>query len=125
MGRCIAKSKQSGEQCKQSAIAGGTVCVYHGGNAPNTRKAARERLACMVDPALETLGYAMKKKDTKLREAIAAANSVLDRNPDLAATHKFEDTTPAAAMTPDERKKKIAQLQAELADRPGTGSTVN
>jgi hypothetical protein len=112
--RCKAKSKQTGEQCKQFAIAGGTVCVYHGGNAPNTRKAARERLAMMVDPALETLGYAMRKKDTKLREALTAAKEVLDRNPEVAAVHKYEDITPAAAMTSEERKKKIAELQREL-----------
>jgi hypothetical protein len=42
--RCQARSKQSGEQCKRYAIAGGTVCTMHGGKSPAVRAAAEERL---------------------------------------------------------------------------------
>lgn len=32
--QCTAKSKQSGVQCKRSAVAGKTVCAMHGGKTP-------------------------------------------------------------------------------------------
>lgn len=32
--RCTAKSKQSGERCKKSAVVGFTVCEIHGGKTP-------------------------------------------------------------------------------------------
>lgn len=40
--QCTARSKTSGRRCRQLAIAGGTVCGYHGGEAPQVRQAARE-----------------------------------------------------------------------------------
>ncbi len=43
------------------------------------RAAAQRRLAAMVDPALATLDYAMKKRSQKLHEALVAARDVLDR----------------------------------------------
>jgi hypothetical protein len=42
--RCRAHSKRSGERCRRSAIPGGTVCVMHGGAAPQVAAAARRRL---------------------------------------------------------------------------------
>lgn len=43
-GRCTASSKQSGERCKQLAIVGGAVCVYHGGKIPQVIAAAADRM---------------------------------------------------------------------------------
>lgn len=43
-GRCTAQSRTSGEQCKQPAIKGGTVCRFHGGRAPQVAAAAEERV---------------------------------------------------------------------------------
>ncbi len=43
--RCHARSKQSGQRCKRLAIPGGTVCVMHGGAAPQVAAAARRRLS--------------------------------------------------------------------------------
>jgi hypothetical protein len=43
--RCAAKSKQTGEQCRQTASAGTTVCRFHGGNAGQVQRAAKRRLA--------------------------------------------------------------------------------
>jgi hypothetical protein len=77
--RCTAHSKSTGKQCGRTAIPGGNVCRYHGGNAPQVRKAAAARLRAMVDPALGVLDYAMKRKSRKLKEAISAAKEVLDR----------------------------------------------
>lgn len=41
--RCSAMSKQTGEQCKQRPIPGGTVCRFHGGGSPAVRAAAERR----------------------------------------------------------------------------------
>ena len=42
--RCRAHAKSSGVRCKRLAIAGGTVCRWHGGGAPQVQAAARRRL---------------------------------------------------------------------------------
>ena len=41
---CTATSKTSGRRCVKPAILGGTVCIYHGGSAPQVRAKAQERL---------------------------------------------------------------------------------
>lgn len=53
--QCVAKSKSSGNRCTKTAIAGGSVCRYHGGAAPQVRAAAANRLAVARDMALERL----------------------------------------------------------------------
>lgn len=47
--RCTATAKSTGEQCKNDAIKGGTVCYQHGGAAPQVKKKAQERLNRMAD----------------------------------------------------------------------------
>jgi hypothetical protein len=42
--RCTATAKSTGSRCKRYAIAGGTVCVRHGGMAPHVKRKAQERL---------------------------------------------------------------------------------
>jgi len=76
--RCSAQSKTTGEQCRNVPIAGGTVCVIHGGSAPAVKLAAQRRLLAMIDPAMDALLRAVEECDewpTKVRAAIA----VLDR----------------------------------------------
>lgn len=53
--RCHATAKNSGQQCKQPAIPGGTVCRYHGGGAPQVKAAAARRL--LVQGILERAAY--------------------------------------------------------------------
>ena len=52
--RCGAKSKRTGQPCQRWAILGGTVCIMHGGKAPQVIAAAEERvrdiLADAIDP---------------------------------------------------------------------------
>lgn len=36
-------SKQTGEQCRQRPVRGGTVCRFHGGKAPQVQAAAEQR----------------------------------------------------------------------------------
>ncbi len=52
---CTARSKTTGNQCRQPPIPGGTVCHYHGGNAPQVRAAALRRLTSARDKALARL----------------------------------------------------------------------
>jgi len=41
--QCTARSKQTGERCKQRPVKGGTVCRFHGGAAPQVAAAAEQR----------------------------------------------------------------------------------
>ena len=76
--RCTARSKGTGERCKQTAIPGGTVCRFHGGGAPSVKRKAALRLASLVDPAIGTLAREMVKAE-KSSDRQRAANSILDR----------------------------------------------
>lgn len=68
---CTAHSKQTGKRCGQRAIPGGSVCRYHGGNAPHVRAKATERLAALqslaIDGLLSDLETDMVSADTKLK----------------------------------------------------------
>lgn len=55
--QCIAQSKRSGAQCKRAPVPGATVCVKHGGGAPQVQAAAKRRLQEMqAAAAAQTLG---------------------------------------------------------------------
>ena len=43
--QCTAKSRTTGEQCRQRAMVEQTKCRFHGGKSPNALKKARERAA--------------------------------------------------------------------------------
>lgn len=49
---CHAKSKTSGNKCRQPVVPGASVCVYHGGRAPQVQEAPRRRLLEMADGVL-------------------------------------------------------------------------
>lgn len=76
--RCRAK-RRNGEHCKRWAIKGATVCATHGGSAPQVRKAARQRLAEMVDPALSALADILSRTNVLDADKIRAATAILDR----------------------------------------------
>lgn len=76
--QCSATSRRTKERCKLPPIPGGTVCKFHGGAAPQTKRKAALRLAELVDPAIATLGREMVKAD-KSSDRQRAANSILDR----------------------------------------------
>ena len=42
--QCKATAKSSGKRCKKYAILGGTVCMKHGGAAPQVRRKAQQRI---------------------------------------------------------------------------------
>lgn len=75
--RCGAHNR-FGESCKQRPILGGTECVAHGGRSPQVKRAARERLAAMVDPCLtELFRIALHGESEAVR--LAAIKDLLDR----------------------------------------------
>ncbi len=86
--RCTARAKSTGEQCQRNAMAGGKVCRVHGGAAPQVRAKAQERLAALVDPAIERLSKIVQDDEAKAL-ALAAARDILDRN-NLSGKHKHE-----------------------------------
>ena len=75
--RCTAHSSQTGKRCKKAAILGGNVCTSHGGRAAQVQRSARERLAELIEPALEGLLKALKSND--LPTIVRASQIVLDR----------------------------------------------
>lgn len=76
--RCI-RIKRSGEQCKNAAIKGSTVCMYHGGAAKHVRESARARLENASDRlAKELLGMAIDPNMTP-QVKLAAIRDALDR----------------------------------------------
>ena len=48
-------TNREGERCQRQPIPGGTVCVNHGGKAPQTIAAAKQRLLEGVEPAIARL----------------------------------------------------------------------
>lgn len=75
--QCKATAKRTGERCQRPAIIGARVCHVHGGRSPNVQKSARERLAELVNPALDGLRAALDSGDT--RSVVQAARAILDR----------------------------------------------
>ena len=76
--RCKAKSTNTGRQCKNVAILGGTVCRFHGGSSPQVKQAARVRLEMAADRmAANLLGLAEFSPNEQVK--LGATNSALDR----------------------------------------------
>ena len=86
--RCTATNRE-GQQCSNYPIPGGFVCTLHGGKLPLTIAAAKERLAILVEPALEVLYRATRNappcttcgRSDADRDPVAlrAAQIILDR----------------------------------------------
>jgi hypothetical protein len=68
--RCTAKSKRTGKPCTRWAIKGGTVCIMHGGKAPQVLAKAQERLA--VDAAVKAFGLGLAKDPERVLAEIAS-----------------------------------------------------
>lgn len=77
--RCKAHRK-NGDQCKNSALIGSTVCRYHGGAAKHVKAAARARIENAADRmAKELLGMAIDP-DVAPAVKLAAIKDALDRS---------------------------------------------
>ena len=76
--QCSARSKQSGQQCKQRVVPGAAVCHYHGGAAPQVKAAAMDRLRALQNPAIDRLAKLIAQEEFPT-VAYAASRDVLDR----------------------------------------------
>ena len=76
--QCTARSKQTGRQCGRTAILCGTVCRYHGGLAPQVKRAAERRLEELRPLAIRYYDYLLSQDDYP-SAGLGAANAVMDR----------------------------------------------
>jgi hypothetical protein len=77
--RCTATSRRSGERCRNRPRIGTNVCRMHGGSAPQVQRSARQRLAAMVDPALDALVDVLESRQAFPADRVRAAVAILDR----------------------------------------------
>lgn len=121
------KHWKKGERCESFAIRGGSVCRTHGGAAPAAKKAARLRLAALVDPAIDYIHSVLKpgkghKKAVPPNVRLAAAKDALDRNgfkakDELVLTQEFDPTQFAHMSDEDvETLLKLARKASTLRD---------
>ena len=82
--RCTAHSKQTGAQCKNPAIPGGTVCRFHGGAAPQVifksavnLEEQRQRLMEHIPTSVSVLGALLHSEDDSV--ALRAAQLLQER----------------------------------------------
>lgn len=75
--RCTATNRQ-GKRCGRRPIPGGTVCVMHGGGAPQVKEAAMARLMRLQNPAIDRMEQLIGQKEFPT-VAYAASRDVLDR----------------------------------------------
>lgn len=75
---CVARSKQTGKPCGRRAVPGATVCRWHGGAAPQVKRAAMERLRALQDPAIDRLARLIAQEEFPT-VAYAASRDILDR----------------------------------------------
>jgi hypothetical protein len=88
-GYCTARSKTTGQTCRRYAILGGNVCYYHGGNAPQVIKAAKERIREMLLPSLDRLETLVDQREFP-STAMSAVRLVVELNdmlPELKTRH--------------------------------------
>lgn len=75
--RCKATNRQ-GRRCGRTPIAGGVVCRFHGGAAPQVKAKAMERLLALQHPAIDRLTKLIDQEEFPT-VAYAASRDVLDR----------------------------------------------
>lgn len=108
--KCIGHTR-TGAPCPKWAMLGTTVCDTHGGRAPQVKKAARARLAELVDPSIKVMATILKTKPSARNfirpgNQIAVAKDILDRNgmkpkEEIVLSAEF-DPTQFSNMTDDE-----------------------
>lgn len=109
--KCTAHSSITGQPCKRWAIQGGTVCATHGGQAPQVKAKALERIqAAAVDAAVELARLAVSAESEAVR--VSAIKDLLDRA-GLRPNQIIEQDVTVHAQ--DDFTRVVAELEAELA----------
>ena len=113
--RCTATNR-NGEQCMRWAIPGGSVCVTHGGKAPQVRRKAALRMVELVDPAIATVARVMVDDHARHSDRLRAAENVLDR---AGVSRKSE------IVTPDDARTVLVQRLTELRESRETSVEID
>lgn len=101
--KCSATSKRTHERCGQWAIAGGTVCKWHGGGAPQVIAKAQERLRALFED----------KGVQRITEALDAEAAIVVSDGAQVGAH--------IEYVPDVRERRTTAFA--LGDRVGFGPT--
>ena len=76
--KCTAHSSRTGKPCRKSPIRGATVCRFHGGAAPQVRRAAERRLDALRPSAIRYYDWLLAQREYP-SAGLGAANAVMDR----------------------------------------------
>lgn len=127
--RCTATSRSTGERCRKSSALGQFVCDQHGAKSPLSIQAAKERMAILVEPAMEVLYRATRSappcehcgRSDADRDptAVRAAQIILDRtghHPTIAVAAASE-RNPYEDFTDDQLIEKLEVMLAEARER--------
>jgi hypothetical protein len=129
MRRCTAKSKTTGQQCRQSALTGSTKCHYHGGATPRGEASPHWRSGRHARHLPERLlaRYAEAEADPKMLEQrdelalidarIADLLSIADTGESGQAWRAMRDLWRQAAGNPEARDDLLRQIGAILDSR--------
>ena len=77
--QCTATAKGTRQRCKRRPIPGGTVCVKHGGGAPQVKAAAAKRLDELRPKAIQRLDWLLDQEAFPT-VILGAVKDILDRN---------------------------------------------
>jgi DNA-binding phage protein len=123
--KCGATAKQTGNQCRRWAIAGGKVCPIHGGKAPAVQIAATKRLALaaalasepprhpweVLEEALHAIDYLMRQALIKLDQPnTMTASDYTELVAAVQRAHGMAKVNLDAGI--DQRRQHLAEAQA-------------
>jgi Rad3-related DNA helicase len=110
--QCTAKSKRTGNRCRQWACTGTTVCRMHGGTTKQVKRAHQRRLLELVDPAIARIEKELNNGDSS-SDRLRAAENILDRT---GISRKVEMGTEDAQQLIMQRIVEIRQRSDEPLD---------
>lgn len=110
-GQCTATAKSRGQRCTQPAIAGGTVCRFHGGSAPQVRDAAeRRQLEAAAEDVVRNMLWPGLKTAEPVKDPVASLERLAGSLEQLVdqAGHRVSQLQHVAGG------KDLTQLRAEV-----------
>lgn len=105
--KCKAHTSK-GVQCKRWAIVGGFVCPFHGGGAPQVRRAANERLLALAPRAVQVMAHLLEHAESE-PVRLKAATELLDRGIGKAVNVSLDITPQEASEGPSPLDLAIAR----------------
>jgi hypothetical protein len=127
--RCKAVSSRTGQPCRRTPIAGGFVCIMHGGSAGQVKRKARERLRDMLGEALDpnnSLREAGRLAYSDIRELFNAEGKLISNpkewpdNVARAVASIEQDEITGNVDKGDGKRDRIIRTKVRLWDKPGS-----